>query len=382
MLKNYYKIDEQSTVGNFLKEINDKKNSRYIILENGNSYVDFREIALNVKDVNEKLKTLKRPLSNCDSKIKCDCLNRLIESGDLVIKASENDIYDLSDAFKEILDNDYTFLNQTIDSANSRHEIFALNEDDKISSAKSLFKTKKTNLLPVLDKLQIIGELRPMDLLVNELFKNGNHEKTSYFSEKQDSILNLPISNIYNKKPLTISKHSTIRDALEILSNKSLVSIIVTNGNEAETQSNQDNEIYTVLSYKDIFRLIREDNKVEKYHLEILGGGKLYEDEYELIDIYSRRAMDKIAKMSDYDNLKLSVKTIGNTIGTHMRKVDIKLLLSHGNHIISVDKEIHSSIVDEDLHSHEKEKWNIPKMTQELLKNLQIMVKNEVKKHR
>ncbi len=379
MLKNYYKINQESTVENFLKEINDKKNSRYIILEDENSYVDFKEIALNVKDVNEKLKTLKRPLSKCDSTIDRDCLHQLIESGDLVIKTND-DVYDLTDAYNQIYSEDYEFLNQTIESANARHEIYALNDHDKISSAKTLFKEKKTNLLPVIDDLKIIGELRPMDLLVNELFKNGNHEKTSYYNEKQDSVLNLPISNIYNKKPLTINKQATIKQALEIMKNKSLPSIIITQSSENDKEHN--NEIYSVFSYKDLFRLLREESKKDKYTLDIVGGGKLYEDEYELIDIYSRRIMNKIVKFSDYDNLKLTIKTIGNVQGSHMRKINVKLLLSHGNHIISLEKEIHSSMIDEDLHSHEKESWNVPKMTQELLKNLEKMVKTEVKKHR
>jgi CBS domain-containing protein len=372
MLKNYYKINEESTVGNFLKEINDKKNSRYIILEDEKSYIDFKEIALNVKDANEKLKTLKRPLSKCDSNNNIDYLNHLIESGELVIK-TQTGIFDLTDAYKQILEKDYKFLNESIESVNNRHEVFALNENDMISSAKALFKEKKTNLLPVIKNLEIIGALRPIDLLVNELFKNGNHDRGSYYTEKPDSLLNLPISNIYNKTPLKVSKTTNLKQALEIMSKKSLPSIIV-------TQNETSNEIYSVFSYKDLFRLLRNENKKDLYTLEIVGGGKLYEDEYELMDIYSRRIMDKIVKMSEYDNLKLTIKTIGNTIGSHLRKIDLKLLLSHGNHIISLEKEIHSSISDEDLHSHQKENWNIPKMTQELLKSLEIMVKNESKK--
>jgi CBS domain-containing protein len=374
MLKNYYKINEESTVETFLKEVNDKKNSRYIILEDEKSYIDFREIALSVKDVNEKLKTLKRPLSICDSKSGRDNLHQLIESGDLVIK-TETNLFDLNDAYKQILEEDYKFLNKPIETLNNRQEIFALNDEDKISSAKALLKEKKTNLLPVIKNLKIIGELRPIDLLVNELFKSGNHEKSSYYNEKQESILNLPISNIYNKKPLTIAKTATIKQALEIMSQKSLPSIII-------TQNEENNEIYSVFSYKDLFRLIREDNKKDLYTTEIVGGGKLYEDEYELIDIYSKRTMDKIVKLSGYNNLKITIKTIGNTQGTHMRKIDLKMLLSQGNHIISLEKEIHSSTIDEDLNSHQKENWNIPKMSQELLKNLETMVKNEVKKNR
>jgi CBS domain-containing protein len=374
MLKNYYKINEESTVGNFLKEITDKKNSRYIILEDDKSYIDFKEIALNVKDANEKLKTLKRPLSTCDSNNNKDYLNHLVESGESVIK-TQTGIFDLTDAYKQILEENYNFLNKSIESANSRHEVFALNENDMISAAKVLFKEKKTNLLPVIKKLEIIGELRPIDLLVNELFKNNNHDRGSYYTEKPDSLLNLPVSNIYNKTPLKISKTANLKQALEIMSKKSLPSILV-------TQNEKSNEIYSVFSYKDLFRLLRNENKKDLYTLEIVGGGKLYEDEYELIDIYSRRVMNKILKVSEYNNLKLTIKTIGNTIGSHLRKIDLKLLLSHGNHIISLEKEIHSSSSDEDLHSHQKENWNIPKMTQELLKSLEIMVKNESKKNK
>lgn len=374
MLTNYYKIEQESTVGNFLKEINDKKNSRYIILEDEKSYIEFKEIALNVKDVNEKLKTLKRPLSYCDSNNNKDYLYHLIESGDLVIK-TDSGLFDLNDAYSQIKEENFEFLENSIEEIDSRHEVFALNENDKISSAKTLFKEKKTNLLPVIENLKIIGELRPIDLLVNELFKSGNHEKSSYYTEKQDSVLNLPVSNIYNQKPLTICKTDKIKQALELMKDKSLPSVIV-------TQSNEDKTIYSIFSYKDLFRLIREENQKDLYSLEIVGSKNLYEDEHELIDIYARRTMNKIVKLSDYDNLKITIKTIGNTTGTHLRKMDLKFLLSKGNHILTIEKEVHSSIVDENLNSHQKENWNIPKMAQEALKNLEKMVKNEFQKNK
>jgi len=370
MLKNYYQINEESTIGNFLKEFNDKKNSRYIILEDGLSYVDFRGIALNVKDTNEKLKTLKRPLSKCKSENELECLKHLIESGDIVIK-TKTKYYDLSDAYKTILKQNFSFLNNKIKDVETKKEIFALNTNDKISSAKKLFKEKQTNLLPVIENLKIIGELRPIDLLVNKLFTSGNIERSSYYNENhKDSVMNLPISNIINPKPHTISKNSKLKEALELLEKKALPSIIICN----------EDKLYSILTYKDIFKLIQEETKQENYTLEIVGSSNLYEDEIKLLKAYSKRSLEKITKLSHYKNLKITIKTIGNTTGTHIRKVIIKFLLSHGNQILTTEKEMHSSTINEELHSHQKENWNIPKMTQEALKNLEKLVKNEIKK--
>lgn len=374
MLKNYYKINEDSTVETFLKDVNEKKNSRYIILEDENSYVDFRAIALRVKDVKEKLKSLKKPLSKCESENELEKLTHLIESGDLVIK-TKNGLYDLEDSYQTILNEDYGFLKQTIEQTETRPEVFALNEEDKISSARSMFKEKRTNILPVIENMKLIGEIRTIDLLTTKLFQGGKQEKSSYHNENYaSSVTNLPITNIMNTKPLTISKHKTLKEALKLMSDKKLPSLIVTEG--------ENNKLYSIVSYKEIFKLIKQENKKDLYKLELVGTGKLYEDEKELIEIYSRRSMDKIQKLSNYDNLKLTFKTIGNTEGTHLRKVDLKILLSHGNHILTVEKEIQSSTIDEELNAHQKENWNIPKLTMEALKILEKQVMDEKKKQK
>jgi len=110
MLKNYFEIDENETVNSFLKEVNEKKNSQYIILKTKpKTFIDIRTIALKKRDMNEKIKNLKKPLSQCNGSNKDDFFNFLIESGERVIE-TPNGYYDFLDALKDIKEHNFDFL--------------------------------------------------------------------------------------------------------------------------------------------------------------------------------------------------------------------------------------------------------------------------------
>lgn len=372
MLKNYFKINEDTSIETFLKTVNEKKNSTFIILDDEKSFVDFKIIALKVTNINEKLKKLKKPLSTCESDSDEERTNRLIETGDNVIKTNDG-IFDYIDALKYIIQSEYDFLDENIEDVITQKEVYALNEDDKISSAKSLFVKHKVNLLPVIKGLKIIGEVRARDLLVNSLFTQSNKSRGDYFDEnKNNSTMSLPVSNIMMTKPHTVSKKKTVREAVEKMINKTLPSIIVT----------ENDELYSILSSKDVFKLVKLENETIGYDIEIVGSSNLFEDELDLIEDFANKTMVKIAKVSDYKNLKVTLKTMGNTEGTHMRKINAKILLSHGNKIISLEKEISAGKADELRDDHDKENWNIPKMLQEAFKTLEKRVREEKEKHK
>lgn len=142
MLKNHYYIDENLQVSAFLKKINDKKISHYIILDTEpKSFVDVRTVALRIGNLKEKLKGLKKRVANSNSSKINENLNFLIESGDRLIDTNEG-FYDFIDALQSILDLEPTFLNEKIESIGKK-EIYALNEDDKISAARNLFLKKE-----------------------------------------------------------------------------------------------------------------------------------------------------------------------------------------------------------------------------------------------
>ena len=371
MLKNYFEIDENKTVSSFLKDLNDKKNSQYIILEGEPKYfVDVRSIALKIKNIDEKLKNLKRPLSIIYAGEELDYLEHIIETGDRVIGV-DNKYFDFIDALKLIIKNNYDFLNTNLSTLNKK-EIFALNSEDKISHARNMFIKNRVNILPVIDETKIVGEIRPIDLLVNELF-DTKIERTSYNSNNEiEKLWNLPVSNFSNKKPHKLDYNLTIADAVNKMIEKNLPSIIISDGEE----------LYSIISYKDVFKLVKKNKELSKFNIEYNGISNLYDDELDLIKIMAEKTMLKITKISNYDNLKLSFKTYGNTEGTHKHKMGIKLLLSKGNKIINVDKEISKGTNDETYNDRVNINWNTPSMVQEALLILQNKVKNEKNKKR
>lgn len=386
MLVNHIGIDENTIVGNFLKDVKEKKNMQYFILETTpRSFVDVRTISLKLHDLNEKFKALKKPITYSKGKNNDEYTLTLMESGERVIETADG-YFDFLDALKHIRENGNNFLNIKIKELGGRKEIFALTPEDKISTARNLFVHKRVNILPVIENMEVVGEVRTFDLLATNLFlsesRRGTHSNPDafgrgtageFYTEKyKDSTINLPVENIINKRPIKISCEKTMADAIDIMIDKKIPSIIVTEG---------DSNLYSIVSYKDVFKLLRKDLEVEKYKIEYTGTSDLYPDEFDLIQDFTERTMKKISKMSKYNLLKVSLKSHGNTEGTHMRKFSVALVLSEGNRILHVDKEMVSGTTDEETNDRVRGKWNVPLLVQEALSNLEKQVKEEKRKN-
>ena len=136
MLTNYYQIDENETVASFLKGLKEKKNMHYIILNTTpKSFVDVRTVALRMHEPNEKLRSLKRPISTSSGDTNAEHFMQLLNSGDRVIEV-DGEYYDFLDAIEHILESDHDFLSKPVSSL-AKKEVYALNEDDKIASARN-----------------------------------------------------------------------------------------------------------------------------------------------------------------------------------------------------------------------------------------------------
>lgn len=386
MLTNHIGIDENTTVGNFLKDVKEKKHMQYFILETTpRSFVDVRSVSLKLHDPNEKFKALKKPLTYSKGSTHDEHTKALMETGERVVETAEG-YFDFVDALKNIFEDGHDFLNTKIKDLKGRNEIFALNPNDKISTARNLFVHKRVNILPVIEELEVVGEVRTYDLLATDLFMKESRRGTfsnpgaigrgtsgEFYSEKyKEPVFNLPVENIMNNKPLTISNEAKLKDAINIMLEKKLPSIIVIEG---------ENKLYSIVSYKDVFKLLRKDLEVDKYTIEYIGASDLYPDEFDLIQDFVERSMKKITKISKYDLLKVSLKSHGNTEGTHMRKFSVALVLSEGNHIIHADREMVGGTTDEESNDRVRGKWNVPLMVQEALSNLEKQVKEEKRKN-
>ena len=371
MLRNYFEVDENTSVTGFLKEINEKKNSQYIILDTDKGYfVDLRNIALNVTDSGEKLKNIKKTLSKCDGDTDLEHLEHMIRCGDIVIETNKG-VYDFLDAIDWVLEQEFDFLGKPLSSIDKK-EIYALEGDEKISTAKKILLDNKINILPIIDSdLNIVGEVRTIDFLASDLFSNNASGKGGFYNERyKESAKNMRTSNLMNSKPHLMDKNSNIRDAVKLMSEKSLSSIIITDSNK----------LYSVISYKDVFKIIRDSLSCPNYSIEFVGSSNLYEDEFDIIEKAAKKSMEKISKMSEYNNLKITFKVLGNTLGSHQKKIHMKFLLSVGKKVISIDKEISTGTSDEVYNDKKKDSWNTPQMASDAFKSLENIVKSKKNK--
>jgi predicted transcriptional regulator len=368
MLTNYYSVDENTSVGAFLKGVNEKKNIHYIILNTDpKSIVDIRSISLKIQETHEKLKGLKKNLPWVDSKNTKEQLKFLIQSGDYVIEHSGG-YFDFIDGLKEIINQKSEIVDKKLSQIVPK-EVYALNPTDTIAEAKNIFLHKKVNILPVIDNLQIIGEVRTNDLLISDLFDNVE-TKDLYNKKHGQSAFSLEVKNIMNSKPHTIDAKESIKTSINRMIEKKLPSIIVT----------QNNKLYAILSFKDIFKLYAQENAEQEYKIEFVGEDVLYEDELRMVRGFAIRTMDKITKMSPYKNLKIAYKLHGDKESSHMRKGELHINLDAGGKVLSVSKDIQTGTSDEQFNDKVKGKWNLAKLTQEALKALETQVIEEKSK--
>ncbi len=368
MLRNYFEVDENTSVTGFLREINEKKNSQYIILDTDKGhFVDLRNIALNVTDSGEKLKNIKKTLSKCEGNTDLEHLEHMIKCGDIVIETS-NGVYDFLDAIDWILERGFDFLDEPISNI-SKKEIYALEGDEKISTAKRILLDNNINILPIIDSdLNVVGEVRTIDFLASDLFSNDVSGKSGFYNKKyKESAMNMSVSNLMNGKPHLIDKNLKIRDAVMLMSEKSLPSVIVVDSNK----------LHSVISYKDVFKIIKNSLDGSGYSIEFVGSSNLYEDEFDIIEKAAKKSMEKISKISEYNNLKITFKVLGNTLGSHQKKVHMKFLLLVGKKVISIDKEISTGTSDEVYNNKKKDSWNIPQMASEAFRSLENKVKSK-----
>jgi len=366
MLKNYYNIDENLTIEKFLKDFKEKKISHYILLKDNEYYINIRNLALKYKNPNEKLKNYKIKIPTSKGKTKLEYLKDLYYYGERLIKTKEG-IFDFLDGLKVVKELKPEFLNKKFEDLEER-EIFVLTEKDKIGTARKILLDKRINILPIVDNnLSVIGEIRPFDFLVADLFDDVG-DKNFYDKNKENTAFNLSVVNISNKRPITIDKKNKIEKALDILINKKLPSLIVTEGEK----------IYNIITYKDIFNLMKGILETPNYKIEYSGANQLLPEDFDIIQDFSERFMNKITKYSNYKLLKTNFKVIGENNETTKRKFIIRANLSYGNHVITVEKEI-KDLPGEEV-DFEKTRWNIPTLFQEVLKALEKKVNEETRK--
>lgn len=326
MAKNYYSVSSDIHIGKFLKNFNDKKLSNFILFDDEIYFVDIPKLALRFKDSEEKIHNYQSKIYEIQTDSKEELITNFFESGQRVVKYNDK-IYtfaDILNVLKEIIPQKE--LKKNIDEIEKK-EIFALEEQDSISRAKTLFIEKGINLLPIVNsKLEILGEIRPIDLL----FLKDNQSGMNYYDkQKANKIDNLSALNIGNNRPLTLKKEQNILDLINLIITKSIPSVIILDEKE---------QLYSVISYSDILKFYKDLLVQNTYKIEFVNSEEVEPSEFEQIKKYASKFMTKISKFSDYELLKIDFKTTKKT-ETDFKKFKVFVNLSKGNHVLNVSKD-------------------------------------------
>jgi CBS domain-containing protein len=371
MLQNQFGVDEHTSVGSFLHEMQEKKNIQYIILDSEpEGVVDIRNLALKAHNAEEKLKAIKKPLPYSESKDELDHFHILADTGERVIKTPEG-YYDYLNALETVKDQSPEFLAEKV-STLAKDEIYALQEDDMIATAKNYFQKGKLNLLPVISGIEIVGEVRPVDLITSGLYLQQGRKMDLYDPKEDSPTQDLPVTNVMKSNPITIDKDSTVEQAITKMIEKKLPSLIVV---EEETK------LFSVISHRDIFKLMRKQEKAEQYEIEYVGNKDVEDEDFDVIRQFCERHMQKIIRQyPPYDHLKVSFKKHGDSPDDLNKRFTVSLVLSHGKHIHQVEKETLSGTSDEEHNDKKNAKGNLPLTVQQTFDALYNKLDSEKRK--
>ena len=78
----------------------------------------------------------------------------------------------------------------------------------------------------------------------------------------------------------------------------------------------------------------------------------------------------------------MNFKIIGEKDTSHNKKVNVKILLSEGNKVLTIEKELGHGTSDEIRNDKIKERWNVPLLVSDALDALEQKVKEEKRKNR
>lgn len=117
--------------------------------------------------------------------------------------------------------------------------------------------------------------------------------------------------------------------------------------------------------------------------IEYSGINNLFAGEIEATKSFAEKTMDKISRISSFNRLKVSMKPHGNTVNTTKRKFSMNLLLSRGNRVIHVSKEITEPVDDDNSKTKTKYKWSVKDTIHDAFTTLEdkIVSRKEKKEH-
>lgn len=118
----------------------------------------------------------------------------------------------------------------------------------------------------------------------------------------------------------------------------------------------------------------------ENYFLEILGEKFLFEDELHMVKRFAKKTLQKLSNKTKFNTLKITYRQHGEDT-SHHRKIEMKCSLHSDNKTLNFKKDISPGTSDEIYNNKIKSPWNITKITQVALKNLEKEAFQESKKH-
>lgn len=118
----------------------------------------------------------------------------------------------------------------------------------------------------------------------------------------------------------------------------------------------------------------------QTHNIEFSGTHTMFKGEIDMLKHLARKFMGSITKKSEYNRLKVSIKPHGNTVNTTQRKFSLNLLLSRGNRVVHVSKEISPGTSDEQYNDRvNTANWKLEKTLQSAFSALESRIQSNYK---
>jgi CBS domain-containing protein len=212
----------------------------------------------------------------------------IIENDKVIGLISLSDIIDFASKTKE-------FRQTTAETIMSQPEI--IENDNDIGKARMLMREKNISRLPVVDKSQkLIGIVTIFDLL--KALKPRERMDFYSMSAEKETTMDIPVSVIMNKSPLTIDKSRTLNEVVNLMKENNADGVIVVEGSKP----------IGIVTEKDLLEVYISSLGKKGIYYQI--SGLTDEDDFILstVDRMIRDSLQKLSKIFNPQSFFLHVK--------------------------------------------------------------------------
>lgn len=258
---NYKTIDINENMNSALSKLNDS-NDLLIVLENGlYAGILSHKLALrnSIRKEKAKIKSdIRQPPKITRTTNIVEAARLMMETNFYHLPLIENNAVVGVVTADSIIHQAKSHLNQNVEQIMTKNPI-TIAPEDTLRHALVEFREHGIARLPVKEKNEIKGVISLHDVLNQKTLTPTDKENRYDLIKERHDVFELPVSQLMNKEIITIKKDSTIEEAVDVMSDKNVSSLIIL----------ENSKLYGIVTKKDILEQISFENEDKKETIQI-----------------------------------------------------------------------------------------------------------------